>query len=74
MRSTNAQPIMEIVPKYATTLLEAFCALVAWGMYWILMEEHAMTLMSVQQTTETALKFAQTPLEATIALAWLATH
>ena len=32
------------------------------------------TLMSVQQTTETALKFAQTPLEATIALAWLATH
>ena len=30
--------------------------------------------MSVQPAMETALKFALTSLEATIALAWLATH
>ena len=40
--STNAQLVTEIVPKYATIVLEAFHVPVVRDMYWILMEELAM--------------------------------
>ena len=55
---------MEIALKYVPTPMEATSAHVNLVMHLVLITDHAMTSMNVQQTMEIALKYVPTPMKA----------